>query len=60
MCNQCVTPVHLGIKGFNIFILGSVHNGLGLSSSHPGSFMRAGTEDYRTAILSFSYHSVIS
>ena len=25
MCNQCVTPVHLEIKGFNILILGSVH-----------------------------------
>ena len=43
MCYQCVTPVHLGIKGFNIFILGSLHNGLGPGRSHLGSFLRAGT-----------------
>ena len=35
MCNQCVTPVHLGIKGFNILILGSVHR-LGPGRSRHG------------------------
>ena len=44
MCYQCVTPVHLGIKGFSIlFILGSVHNGLGPGRSHLGSVLRAGS-----------------
>ena len=44
MCYQCVTPVHLGIKGFSIlFILGSVHNGLGPGRSHLGRVLRAGT-----------------
>ena len=44
MCYQCVTPVHLGIKGFSILvILGSVHNGLGPGRSHLGSVLRAGT-----------------
>ena len=41
MCYQCVTPVHLGIKGFSI--LGSVHNGLGPGRSHLSSVLRAGT-----------------
>ena len=35
MCNQCVTPVHLGIKGLNILILGSVHR-LGPGRSRHG------------------------
>ena len=44
MCYQCVTPVHLGIKGLSIFfILGSVHNVLGPGRSHLGRVLRAGT-----------------
>ena len=45
MCNQCVTPVHLGIQGSNISVLESVHNGWGrVGAADPGSFMRTGTE----------------
>ena len=50
MCNQCVTPNHLGIKGFTIVILGSVHTGFGPGRSHTGSSMGM-VQRTRTATL---------
>ena len=57
MCNQCVRPVHLGIRGFSILILGSVHRlGLVGAGMDPGGFIRNGTVDrHFVFLLPFSW-----